>query len=180
MLNLMVLNASENGLNAQGIVDKNVGSTWQLGIASDDVTTTLSTSGGSAQVCGSSPSQLALAMPFFPSRSVPVSGVHISWTAGSDGEISGQLNGAVRVADLSAFEQVLADLLTEEAPATVMTLLDTGCGPDLVGAGDRTIELCEVATNVVMEDVLKPDVSLDGGAPDAWSFGFGFVAQERP
>lgn len=113
--------------------------------------------------------QLKLALvPGAPPVAIPLNAGHIQFTHQNGKLIDGSLQGAVRAADLNstvlpAVVKFLNDKVkTDPASATTMMILnlfDTGgCGSAM--AMDKVIDLCEVATNGLIKNLLLPDVQI--------------------
>jgi hypothetical protein len=119
---------------------------------------------------------------------VALSGAHIQFENSGNGLVAGQINGAIRESDVTAF--VLPALATsfntvaQRSPCdttcmNVRTIFDTGgtgdplCSPDLgpaatcrnpdgscAVAGDHIVSQCEVTTNSIMKNIFAPDVAM--------------------
>jgi hypothetical protein len=156
--------------------------------------------------------QLALTLPFFGDARVQLHGARLRYRVEGDRLLDGVLNGAVRKADMETIVTPrIAALLNEkitgdpgsQQTAELLSLFDTGgkadpaCGQTCKNtggscavAGNRVIEVCEVATNGIARNVLAPDVQLFDGdvyAPsaanlekDSFSLGVGFTARALP
>lgn len=127
---------------------------------------------------------------------LPVNGVHLQWHfVGTSAIATGQINGSIRQEDV---DNILVPALAEAFNAAIQadpgsttaqaleSMFDTGGCTGAV-AGDNAINVCEVATNSLMQTLLAPDVQIYDAsgnyAPsaantngNALSVGFGFTA----
>lgn len=131
-----------------------------------------------------------------------VKAAQIAFTLPPDGSavLDGRINGAVAMTEIrAAVFPALATALSARVAADpssaasrqILDIFDTGgcTNPDgtQAKAGDGVIDVCEVVTNRLVENVFAPDVQLfdgagayaprsGGDAPDCCSFGIGFAA----
>jgi hypothetical protein len=136
-----------------------------------------------------------------------ITGAHIKFTKSGDKVTTGQLNGGILKKDIDDVivpnvAQLLSDRITADPNSStnmqILSLFDNGgadegcsgacknkdgsCGV----SGDKKIQVCEVATNSIIKNVLAPDVQLfQGGAykpnagnetKDSLSLGLKFTA----
>jgi hypothetical protein len=106
---------------------------------------------------------------------VPIIGAHLQFSV-AGGRASGQLNGAIRNADMqatvipamaTAYTNEIAQNPTSSNSLQLKSLFDTGCAgtcknPDgsCAVSGDSRIDPCEVRTNPIINNVLAPDVQM--------------------
>lgn len=146
---------------------------------------------------------------------ISVVGVHVQYMRGPDGKLTGgQLNGAIKNADVQAklipniasalTAKIMADTNAGGLTATDMQILsifdnggkaDASCvagtckNPDGTCAvkGDNKIDICEISTSGLIQNVLAPDVQMfdasgnyhpnpDNTMKDSLSIGLGFTA----
>lgn len=158
------------------------------------------------------PVSVTIALPLTGSEPVPLNliGAHLQYTRDDRGKlIGGQLQGAIPQGDVQTqIVPAVARLLTAKVqqPMTpddmkLGAFFDTGGTPDpacsagtcknpdgsCAVAGDKKIDICEVATHPVVSRLLEPDVQMtDGeghyapnkqnGQKDSLSLGLGFGA----
>jgi hypothetical protein len=164
-------------------------------------------------VTTSSPTSLTIQLPLV-SGSQPVklsiSGAHIQFTKMGDGAMKGQINGGIKSTDVQNniipnVAMLLSDRVTAMPTGStemqILSIFDTGGEADpacsgacknmdgsCAKAGDKKIDVCEVATNSIIKNVLAPDVQLfsDDGSTykpnpanthkDSLSLGLSFTA----
>ena len=162
-------------------------------------------------VTTSAPTTLTLQLPLVagaPAIALSVTAAHIQFTKMGDGAMKGQLNGAIKNSDVqSEIIPNVAMILngrvqmdpTNSTNKQILSIFDTGGEADPACSGacknpdgscakakDGKIDICEVATNSIIKNVLAPDVQLfDGGTykpnaanttKDSLSLGLGFTA----
>lgn len=135
-----------------------------------------------------------------------INGARLSFTTGTDdasgkdGLLDGQINGSVKISDINdhiipAVVSLLNDMVEKDPSGSTATqvlgIFDTGDCTNgdgtMATAGDNKIDVCEVATNSLIGNVLSPDVQIydangnyapskDNKTPDSMSVGIGFTA----
>jgi hypothetical protein len=138
-------------------------------------------------VTATKPVNVTIALPLVPDAvpvTLKITGAHLTFTRGTDGKVNGgQLQGAIKDADVKGdIIPNVATLLTgkiNEMPcagtcADIGRLFDTGgskepdkgcpdsCKTETGCAmkGDKKIDVCEVATSGLIQNVLAPDVQM--------------------
>jgi len=141
-------------------------------------------------VTATDPVDVTIALPLVPDAkpvNLKITGAHLSFTRGADGKVmTAQLQGAIKDADVKGeIIPNVADLLTgkiNENPcmgtcADIGRLFDTGGTKDptngcadgcktptgCAAKGDKKIDVCEVATSGLIQNVLAPDVQMFQG-----------------
>jgi hypothetical protein len=155
------------------------------------------------------PVTMTLNLALFPGGmpvAFPLNGAHIQFTTGTDagsgapGLLKGQINGSIKNSDVqNNVIPAIADVLNQEIvidpnsqqAMQILQIFDFGgcTNPDgtMAMAGDGKIDICEVATNPIVMNILAPDVQIfdqNGNyAPnpknankDSLSVGLGFTA----
>lgn len=143
------------------------------------------------------PATLPLELLFGSQRfDLDLQGARLVFAPSSAGHIQGQINGAVSKDDIDNrfvpalamwFESIVEADPTSSMAHAVLSMFDTGCSPGDGLANDGHVEVCEVATNPLIQALLAPDVQLDGTGHyvnpatvgNAVSFGFRFTAVVR-
>jgi hypothetical protein len=154
------------------------------------------------------PTSFVLPLPIFLSTTptpLPITGAHVRYKVISNSVTQGQLNAAVRKADVDGkivpalaagmnnkiqTDKSMLGGLTQ-TDVQLLMIFDTGGCVDATGtpavAGDGIISPCELATNKVMKSALAPDVQMFDSSgsyapnpansnPDSLSIGLGFTA----
>jgi hypothetical protein len=158
------------------------------------------------------PVDVVIALPLVPDAvpvTLKITGAHLTFTRGSDGKVNGgQLQGAIKDEDVKGeIIPNVATLLTgkiNETPcegtcSDISRLFDTGGAkqPDqgcadgcktptgCAAKGDKTIDVCEVATSGLIQNVLAPDIQMfqggkyapnkDNTTKDSLSMGISFT-----
>jgi hypothetical protein len=140
-------------------------------------------------VTATTPTNVTIALPLVPDAvpvTLKITGAHLSFTRGADGKVNGaQLQGAIKDADVRGeiipnVALLLTDKINEMPPTTtgadIERLFDTGGAPaapdcpttcktdtGCATKGDKKIDVCEVATSGLIQNVLAPDVQMFQG-----------------